>query len=777
MWYLVAASFCQPTFAKPRAAAKLAANAKATSQGSLIKRGKHWWVDPGAAGASSGADALSSLLGGSSAGSGASSGSSASGGSQLGATSSSGSGSGKLGGLSGLGGTSSQSGSGGSSGSSASSGGGPLSVTMDDSQAKGQDAGKYNNSGGKVSGGNGPNGANPQSKAFNLFYPICLFMDGAVVSKAEGNQTIKEMTDDMAKKCGVNLVVFPITVRPGSYDPSPLAADKNNDLQSAMCNIKGNIPNVTNASTSFCVNSPRMADEMCGSLCDERDNPDQKVRDANCAPEFNYRYKKGSNVAGCAMVNSKNGSAEFDKFKDDLKQRMNQPNPKGDPAIDADKKKAEKRYKELEEHGSPSAGAAAAIAPSIEDAGQCKPTIVAHESIGHSMMGMPNGTGMGNGIGLLGEGEGPDGDGWLEPGCAVIIKNAMVNDGTWRWDPNRQTYYTPPTNPEGMWDFNSGRKLFSSPGAPPPAAGAQPPKIVGGGKTIIYDDGAAKGQPAGDPGPEPKKSSGSGASAVASSDPTDPRHKKRAAPAGQGGETNAEKITKAGKGVAGDSDFPEETSRPRTPPPTGKAKGTISIVMNDNAAKNIGGAGGANATIGPVGKAKVDQLPQLQMGRAQYPSDGGNGNTQSITFNDDAPKGQGAGPGPESAQLRLGPPSSSKGGVSITTNDDAPKGQAPGSASFGSTGGGRGPASVGPSFGRVSGDTGPGLSGSEFFSGVGRTNELSDQERDELQRLRRRKKLNGAAGEAEPIVSRRPRNDRRGADERRPRAISEGGQE
>ncbi len=720
--YLLSASFCQPTLAvRPREALRGAVKtaAKPNRKPSAITKGKHWWVNVGGAN------------GNGENGSGAANGSGS--GSQLSGTN-----------AVGFGGGGGGSSAGGGNSMGAAGAGGGSSLGSDPSRAKEvtqfDDNAPKNDSGRPLSGGNGPGGVNPQTQAFDKFYAMCLFMDGQAVSAQRGNETIKKMTDNMAQACGVNLVVFPVTVAPGSYNPDAGAAEANNKLQMDACNIVGKIPGVTNASTSFCVSSLAMADEMCKGYAE---NPpyDSDPRD--------IRYKEKLPIAGCAVVNSATGSEDYDAIVKDYERQRD--DTSGATSA-ADKAIAIKRLKDIKADGSKGGSGRMSIAPSIEDGGSCDSQTVAHEAIGHSMMGMPNGKGHGNGIGPK---DGGDGEGWTPAGCAIIRKNAMKNDGTWRWEANRETYYVPPKDPGNWWKLNSGNKLFNDPPPIPLAGQVSPPKIVGSGKTVVFDDSLAKQDSAGNANPAPKSSTptSGGASQASASDSDDPRHRKR-----PGLLTNAQKITKAGAGVAGDP--PDETfiDLPRTPPPQGQPKATQSIGFDDSAPKNPGG----DASVGPVGKPKVDPPPPGS--RSGGGASGGSGGSQSTTYDDEAPKGESPGAPTVDSQLRSAPIGlAGPRGNSTTYDDNAVKGD----GSVGTTASGeRRPASVSS----IQAGAGAGLSGADFFNGVGSPSEFSPQEIDNRERIKRRRQIQKA--EDDNAVSRRPRGSSGAA--RRPRAISGG---
>ncbi len=231
------------------------------------------------------------------------------------------------------------------------------------------------------------------SIAFSLWYPMCLFMDPSI-SQAQGNSTVKAMVDEIAQKCGVNLIIYPITTIPLPDDYKLI-----NNAQRASCNVAGNVGNATSAVSSTCVPFEFTADEMCGG---ERGK---------------------SKIAGCSEIGGPPGEAErvkrlYEQKKEQLRKEGRTINP-------------------LFDEKNPSGGSAGTRV-SIEDAGNCSAPLVNHEAIGHSMMGWGHGPEGGYRIGYSGGG---GSDGWTVPGCAAIKRASFPNDGQWRWNPKRTTYY------------------------------------------------------------------------------------------------------------------------------------------------------------------------------------------------------------------------------------------------------------------------------------------------------------------------------------------------
>ncbi len=649
-------------------------------------------------------------------------------------------------GLSGLGGV-------GGKGSANSGGSNPPPATQktefDDTANKNQSGrppSAGNGSGRPPSAGNGPGAGVQQSKAFDKFYPMCLFMDGDAVTSQQGNATIKGMVDNMAQACGVNLVVFPVTVKPGSYDNSPGAADVNNNLQKAACNIVPNIPNVTNASTSFCQSSDAMADHMCASF-----ENDPKKAD----PRHGRKYKMDLPVAGCAQVNSKTGSQDFDDFKQKLRD-IESGKIKNDPDFPSPGD-ATARLKELQDDGSSGGGGRSDIAPSIEDVNSCTSMIVAHEAIGHSMMGMPNGDGHGNGIGLK-KAAGMN-EGWTPEGCAVIQKNAMVNDGTWRWEQGRQTYYVPPADRNNWWDLGSGRKLFNPPAnAPGGGPVMRPPIVQNGGNTVVMDDGAAKGS--GDAGSGKATAKGSGQLAATIPDVIDPRH--RLVPRPAGGDAVGG-TRPGGSPIAGASDEVNFPEKPKLSPPNNKPVGTKSVGFDDDVAKSSGGGGGSS--FGKITKSNVDAMPgEPSFGSPRGVDGGGAGGAGGFAFQDDAAKGEAS--GSASGRAGGGGPSGTRGG-GYAFDEGASKSA---SGGVGSTvgmvpSGDRSPASLGGSIlgtGSSVGGRPSGFSGKEFFGNVGRdeAGTSADEVDEQLRQRRRRKDMRDRIRGIDGEVSRRGRGGR-----------------
>jgi hypothetical protein len=140
--------------------------------------------------------------------------------------------------------------------------------------------------------------------------------------------------------------------------------------------------------------------------------------------------------------------------------------------------------------------AAGSVAVSIEVVKGHTADIVAHEAIGHSQMGKPNGSRYGMGIGETVDTK-PDGPNWKKRtgdpdnkwtpgGCDVMRKNAHVNTASevqkyfgaaqpFQYDAGRQTYYTPSSK---LYNMSSDPPLFSPPNPVPPPGPISTPMIA-----------------------------------------------------------------------------------------------------------------------------------------------------------------------------------------------------------------------------------------------------------------------------------------------------------
>ncbi len=562
--------------------------------------------------------------------------------------------------------------SGGSSGSSASSSSGGTSPG--DSSQAGPKIGFDDNA--PKNGGGGGGGGGGKAIAYPLWYPMCLFID-QTIDTGTGNSAVKGIIDDAAA-CGVNLVVFPLTVK-SNY---PNSADTINAKAQKSCNVIEGL-GVPRASVSTCVQFPDTAGEMCGEPPETRPT-----------------------VAGCAQLQSGASNGWDAKTKAAMKQSG---------------------------EGTESAGGVAA--PSIEKSGACDTGTVGHEALGHSMWGHPNGSADGHGIGVtmiwnpnatdraqevlvmnnmvkdlarhardLGldvgappdpmlavgirtrngvkvaaEGGGAGGGGWTGEGCAAMRGSAFANDGRWKYDPSRQQYYVR-AEPERQWDLMEGKQLFLQPPGAPPPGDATPPTIGGQPPTTItFDDnffksigadGAGAGK--GTSGPQGGGAAGGGTASA------DERHRRPQGPltatlSGSGGGAAANTYKQSGED--GNAINPP---RLPDPPPGGGGKGSAKIGFDDDAPKN-GSNSGASVQKGGSFATKVDQPP------------GDTSGITSVGSNSGAIASMGSGPGSGSRlnsddNAPRGGYSLGGKGSSIGYDDSAPKNGSTASAS--SSGGG-----------------------------------------------------------------------------------------
>ncbi len=457
-----------------------------------------------------------------------------------------------------------------------------------------------------VAGGNG------RAQAFSLWYPMCLFMDPTAVSQAQGNATVKGLVDGAAS-CGVNLVVFPMTVAPGSYsngDP-----DATNREQSAACNLIGQMDNATRASTSICVNHTQMSDKMCDQKCTRNA---QGGPGPDCGPDGEHKV----NTAGCAQVNSSGEEAgRVQAFIDDLNRRRNRTGNLTQAEID-DKAAAEARYQELKKDGSVFNSASSPIAPSIEDTNACTAGTVGHEALGHSMFGHPNGASDGHGIGL--EKTGGGGGGWTPEGCDAMRRNAFANSGKWRWDANRTTYYV-----QSPRQFNlRSDKVMGPTIRPPLPTGTRPADQGGETGRVVFDDNAEKARPGpGEPAAQ-KTNPPEGKQDTYVAGP-EGRHKGQQ-PGSVTGEL-VENLKELQDAQGGDIPPPLD-GYTRTPPAPAPGNSSATRVTFDDSAKKGGGQKYTDyGTAGRIGGASYGRGPA---------SPGGDSRT-SVAFDDSAKKGGG----------------------------------------------------------------------------------------------------------------------------------------
>lgn len=423
-----------------------------------------------------------------------------------------------------------------------------------------------------------------------LFYPMCLFID-SMYSSEEGSKTVKGLVDDAAA-CGVALVVFPFTLKPG-YPESP---DFINSAQQKMCNIPqaGIAPA---ASTSSCVSWPLSADKMCVS------DP--------LPPNYSGQ------VAGCAELRAARVKTEIPEDQ-----------------------KAEVEARLKEHLGSSDVKVGGGVAVSIEDAGSCDSGTVGHEALGHSQFGHPNGQSSGHAIGLSQSGGG--GSGWTEEGCSAMRKNAFGNDGRWTYDPSRETYYTKPKNPEAWKDLMNPEPIFKQ--QKQVAQQAQPPQITTPpGQRITMSD-APKAQNPSVPPAQPQKGK------AQMEDGLEGRHRKLGSAlatllGGKGEETvdgapELEKPSKFSASPKAPPNYPPKNPGPRIgfddAAPKGRSiKGGGATVTSADAppSETYGeSSDGAPGDAGPSGSQGASMSPPASYGSAT-------GSGATLGYDDNAPKG------------------------------------------------------------------------------------------------------------------------------------------
>ncbi|MBI3294701.1 MAG: hypothetical protein HYZ71_08215 [Deltaproteobacteria bacterium] len=369
------------------------------------------------------------------------------------------------------------------------------------------------------------------AQAFPKWYPLCLFIDESV-SQGDGNSAVKGVTDAGAE-CGVNVVVFPVTVR-GEPDDYKIVNDKSVE----MCNLSEIGASV--GSASVCVPYRQLADKMCDSYVTGQDG----VR------------RPTENVAGCAAVRSGQESQ--------IKSHWNTHYGKGSTPDEAGEGK--------------NGGGGTGVLASIEDQGSCDKFTVNHESVGHSGLGWPNMQSRNAGFGIEDVGgSGGSGDRWSGNACARLQEVAMSNDGRYKYDKKKQVYYTPAKEP---LDFMAGTKLFGPPNPPP----TSPPKIAvntGAPTQEVFSSNFFD-----------NKKSPSDSPLVPPGDTSNPeRHKKNSSAStttdeGSGGKEIA--------GRSGSLTDPKVASQFPTPPTSKGKADTSSLTMDEGASKNPGSSGNAD---------------------------------------------------------------------------------------------------------------------------------------------------------------------------------------
>jgi hypothetical protein len=422
-----------------------------------------------------------------------------------------------------------------------------------------------NTAGGKQFGNGSGNGivpggtvGVPQSTAEKLpyWYPMCLFIDD-MHSQQKGNEAVKGLVQQAAK-CKVALVVFPFTLK-GNYDGDD--ERKINDSQKIMCNISGS-GLAPAGSTSTCSHGEHADNKMCGDM-----GPPNNPWD--------------DSIAGCGQLRAARGRT----FEEDA----------GFKSLDKAKQDAIRKLAEKEPKAS------GGEADSIEDRDNCDAKTIGHEALGHGQFGYPNGTGSGNGIGLSIKGD--SGPGWTDTeGCPAMVRNAFPNDGRWKYDPKRESYYTKPKDPSLYVDFNNPQPLFKNSSSVPlagpvttPPNNSQPPSQT----VITVDDKPGKKSST---TPTSTASTADSGSTPDSTDapPEDPRHKKK-----PGFIDSLLQSLKGGgqvtpKAIA-DTETLEGVSTRANPPANRGGASSSSITFDDNATKT-------KASLSPNG-------PNLRGGR------------------------------------------------------------------------------------------------------------------------------------------------------------------
>lgn len=711
-----------PRTTPPAAQEEKQANSRASElRNRLIGWVSSFWTDfrdPRRGAPGDGSDPSGSGAGGDGAG-GTSGG--ASGGATAGASGSGAGGRGRVGGLGGSGAGGANAGGSGSGGADGGDTGMNPRIGFDDN-ARRNGGGNGNPPRGDTGGGD----ATRQGKAFPQWYPMCLFIDTSAVPEAAANATIKGMVAAMAK-CDVNLVVFPVAVRPGSYpgeatDHGP-ESGQINAAQSAACNIAGNVDNATRASTSMCTGAQKMSDQMCGQY---RPLP---------PPATGETLK--TETAGCAQVNSSPAEKSYvDGQMNALRARAYPPD--GSPGDAA----AQKRLQDIEGHnkGGGANNSSSSIAPSIEDSGACTTATVSHEAIGHSMFGHPNGAEDGFGIGFQ---EGASADGWSDSGCAAIRRNAFLNNGRWKYDPNRNTYMTYPRDPSLLYDLSSARPLFGGRNNPPPPGAPRPPQVTGGPQRIGFDDDAPRIMAGGAPATtQPPATGGAARPSQPAPVDDDERHRRRQGallatlnPPGAG--SSAANTYQSKVDVDGTSANPGVPQKFAGDPP---GKPSARIGFADDTPKALAGVGSA---VGQIPRGKVDQMPGEMTFAAGEAGSAGRGKRVGLGYDDDAQKNSAV------AGLTVG---GKPTGARLGYDDDAPKNAAGASGFVGMVAGGSRPdasgaLSGGPGFSRgptilsLANQKPSGLD-SNFFQKAGGGGGDDDEE-DET--VVRKKRLPGAA--------------------------------
>ena len=486
------------------------------------------------------------------------------------------------------------------------------------------------NDGGQDGNGAGEGATGEEGTGHPLMYEMCMFFDGGAIPQSMGNEVIQGLVK-RAHDCGVNLVVHPYTVRPGSYpnpgesdDPTIMepAADEIVRLQEAACNIT-DISTADRASTSMCVDNTYMAEAMCRQKEPDPSDPTGK------------RERLKHDTAGCAGVAA--GEVELpviERKRREKAERLCAEKPDDPSCVDETVKKLKE---DEEEHNPNKVNTAGGATGSIEDRDACDAGTVSHEAIGHSMFGHPNGKGDGHGIGFD---DGPDrGDGWTGEGCAAMRRNAFDNPmgsngkRKYQYFASKTNYWNKVENPELQIDLQNTPPLFgpaNNPPAGPTGGGGRQLAGVTGGSRVLFDDSQKR--------PNNNTNSSSSGTPVQETAGPGSRHKK------VGGGSPADQL------LAGLADNPAGDNRPSIDDET-SAKDKVeegngggfapSITFDDNIKRRTSaGGGGSNldptdalaSVASPGGSASVSQNP------GSYSTGFGSGGGRSTVGFDDSRK-------------------------------------------------------------------------------------------------------------------------------------------
>jgi hypothetical protein len=451
--------------------------------------------------------------------------------------------------------------------------------------------------------------AGGQLRVHQLWWPVCMFLDQGI-DQAKANAIVKGVIEK-ADRCQVNVVVWTRTVKTESWPPARgrTAHEPVNRLSVEKCNLPSELATAGSATALVPPNSAY--DNMAAKMCD--DEPKKGNLDVPEEERWNM------SVAGCAELR------------------------KGDAVTD------EKKKEHMKSGGSGAHShndAKGGVAASIEVTGGHSAEVVSHEAIGHSQMGKPNGSRYGLGIGEDadfepgGGGEGPTTGDWSPAGCIEMRRRALDNTRGFGFDPSRQTYYVPPRNSEDYYDLQNGEPIFGSGKTNQNNAQnliAQIPR----GQTIGFNDAAAK---------NPQK-------------PTDlttqkPGEEKEIRD--EVGEGKRHRLLNAAKailtsakneeGLVDAKDETPETPRKPSPPPPGlPEKSGARLGFDDNAPKRFSGGSSGGESVKSSEAPPSDLYSgavaedgaagaSLQSSAQGFSQNGASGSSQSIGFDDNAPK-------------------------------------------------------------------------------------------------------------------------------------------